>query len=356
MFAYVWLPLDCRRLLQTAAASILTSSPDVAHNKLLIPSPFVNDSLGTIAYRTMLQAAKLGRCDRFQHVPQTRLPQTAAETAAACGSGTVAALLRQNRFARFITIEIPNSTGTSGSPTSTGGSSGGPTQSTLADGIGSFYLSSCTPFLIRFITTGTPNPSGTSGIPGSPTPTGGPTTISGGPTQSGAVSAQPEPKPHTGAIVGAVIGGLAVLILVAAFVFYRARRRSEQRTAITPFVVDEQDNGTQTNEILGLSLPSSTSVVRSLSTMKRERSAARSRYRGIHTAPDGTGQPSQGLQGAHPMSSELPSTDRGSGITTRDPVAGIGNPAVLEEMHNLLAEMRRVATEHGRPYAPPSYS
>ncbi|KAF8194778.1 aspartic peptidase domain-containing protein [Mycena galopus ATCC 62051] len=198
--------------------------------------------------------------------------------------------------------------------------------------------------------------SNSTGNSGSPTSTGGSTTISGGQTQSGAVSAQPEPKPHIGAIVGAVIGGLAVLILVAVFVFFRARRRSGQRTAITPFVVDEQDNGTQTNEILGLSLPSSTSVVRSLSTMKRERSAARSRYRGIHTAPDGTGQTSQGLQGAHPMSSELSSTDRGPGITTRDPVAGIGNPAVLEEMHNLLAEMRRVATEQGRPYAPPSYS
>jgi hypothetical protein len=81
-----------------------------------------------------------------------------------------------------------------------------------------------------------------------------------------------------------------VLILVAVFVFYRTRRRREQRNASPPFVVDELDDVTRTNEIPSPSLPSATPVVRSLSTMKRERSAALPRYGGTYTAPDGVGQ------------------------------------------------------------------
>jgi hypothetical protein len=77
--------------------------------------------------------------------------------------------------------------------------------------------------------------------------------------------------------------------------------------------------------------------------------AALSRYGDIHTAPYGISQTSQ-------TSSELLHTDRGSEITPGAPVAGIGAPTVLEEMHNLLTEMRRLATEQERPYAPPSYS
>lgn len=157
-----------------------------------------------------------------------------------------------------------------------------------------------------------------------------------------------------------------VFMLIVAFLFYRSRRRSQQRTAISPYApsktpqpplssaIDEQDKVIQTNMIPDPSLPSTTPVVRSLSTMRREQSAALSRYGDIHTAPNGMGKTSQGLQGAHPMSSELLPTDRGSEISPEAPVAGIGNPAVLEEMHNLLAEMRRLAIEEGR--APPSYS
>ncbi|KAJ7722249.1 aspartic peptidase domain-containing protein [Mycena olivaceomarginata] len=216
--------------------------------------------------------------------------------------------------------------------------------------------------------TGIPNSTASpdTSIPGSPTPTGSSTIPSGGPTQSSAVPPHPEPKPATGAIVGGVIGGFVVFMLIVAFLFYRSCRRSQQRTAISPYApsknpqpplssaIDEQDKVIQTNMIPDPSLPSTTPVVRSLSTMRREQSAALSRYGDIHTAPNGMGKTSQGLQGAHPMSSELLPTDRGSEISPEAPVAGIGNPAVLEEMNNLLAEMRRLAIEEGR--APPSYS
>ncbi|KAJ7288719.1 hypothetical protein C8J57DRAFT_1281068, partial [Mycena rebaudengoi] len=212
--------------------------------------------------------------------------------------------------------------------------------------------------------TGMPNSTGgfNTTTPGSPTPTGSSTISSGGPTQSSAVPPRPKPKPHTGAIVGGVIGGLAMFMLVAVFVFYRSRRRSsKQRTASSPdspittphpplsFVIDEQDQVTQTNTIPGPSLPPTTPVVRSPFITKREQTAALSRYGDIHTAPHGISQTSQ-------MSSELLHTDRGSEIIPGAPVAGIGAPAVLEEMHNLLTEMRRLATEQERPYAPPSYS
>lgn len=149
-----------------------------------------------------------------------------------------------------------------------------------------------------------------------------------------------------------------MLILVAVFVFYRSRRRREQWTASSPdapkntphaplsesFVINNKDEVIQTNTTPGPSLPSrsTTPMVRSLSTMKREQTNALSRYGDIHTVPNGIGQPSQGLQGP---------TGPGSEIT---PGAGIGNPAVLEEMHSLLVEMRRLATEQG--HAPPSYS
>ncbi|KAJ7235669.1 aspartic peptidase domain-containing protein [Mycena rebaudengoi] len=208
--------------------------------------------------------------------------------------------------------------------------------------------------------TGMPNSTGGSNT-GSPTPTGSSTTSSGGPTQSSAVPPHPKPKTHTGAIVSGVIGGLAMFMLVAVFVFYRSRRRSKQRTASSPdapittphpllsFVIDEQDQVTQTNTIPGPSLPPTTPVVRSPFITKREQIAAPSRYGDIHTAPHGISQTSQ-------TSSESLPTDRGSEITPSVPVAGIGAPAVLEEMHSLLTEMRRLATEQERPYAPPSYS
>ncbi|KAJ7823470.1 hypothetical protein B0H14DRAFT_2597834 [Mycena olivaceomarginata] len=216
--------------------------------------------------------------------------------------------------------------------------------------------------LLHMYSTASPDTS----IPGSPNPTGSSTIPSGGPTQSSAVPPHPEPKPATGAIVGGVIGGFVVFMLIVAFLFYRSRRRSQQRTAISPyapsktsqpplsFAIDEQDKVIQTNMIPDPSLPSTTPVVRSLFTMRREQSAALSRYGDIHTAPSGMGKTSQGLQGAHPTSSELLPTDRGSEISPEAPVAGIGNPAVLEEMQNLLAKMRRLAIEEGR--APPSYS
>ncbi|KAJ7271276.1 aspartic peptidase domain-containing protein [Mycena rebaudengoi] len=74
------------------------------------------------------------------------------------------------------------------------------------------------------------------------------------------------------------------------------------------FVIDEQDQVTQTNTIPGPSLPPTTPVVRSPFITKREQMAAPSRYGDIHTAPHGISQTSQ-------TSSESLPTDRGSEIT-----------------------------------------
>ncbi|KAJ6588478.1 aspartic peptidase domain-containing protein [Mycena capillaripes] len=211
------------------------------------------------------------------------------------------------------------------------------------------------------------SPSPTSSIP--------PNTTSGGPATPSCTSSCKK-KANAGAIAGGVIGGLAVVILVAGCLLWRRRRQNMVRgsdptsvpnrlpPAPLSFIVDEEDKGPEpsamsTSAISSPSLPSSSPPpLRSISTMKREQTAAVHQHYG--TAPS-MAQTEQGSQfgalgrqmndqssnrsGPSLTSSSPPGEMKGGGVRTTS------DPEILEELHNLREEVTRLVAER----APPSY-
>ncbi|KAJ7240925.1 aspartic peptidase domain-containing protein [Mycena rebaudengoi] len=232
--------------------------------------------------------------------------------------------------------------------------------------------------------TGTSNSSSTPPGPSSSTAAG---STSGGPISC---SGHCGKKSNVGAIVGGVTGGVAVGLLVLAFLLYR-RRRQNRTSGLGPtavadqpppeplsFVVDKDEPEPIATTSPSLSRPPPRS---SLSTMKREQTAAVHPYGDRHTADDSVLQTEQGLQFSRRSVSSatrsatpplLLSEERakgggdnvGAGSRVRTDAAltsgtqspdnsarTTSDPMILEELHNLRKQVTRLEAER----APPTY-
>ncbi|KAJ7265169.1 aspartic peptidase domain-containing protein [Mycena rebaudengoi] len=166
-------------------------------------------------------------------------------------------------------------------------------------------------------------------------------------------------KSGVGAIVGGAIGGIAVVLLVLAFLLYHRRRQNGTSDSVPTtvankpppaplsFVVDKEEPGP-----IATSSPNSPSSRRprpqsSLSTMKRNQTAAVHRYGDRHTADDFLLQTEQGLQ----LSPGSVSSTTSSATSPNNSLRPTSDPMIVEELQNLRKQVTRLEAER----APPGY-
>ncbi|KAJ6573117.1 aspartic peptidase domain-containing protein [Mycena vulgaris] len=243
--------------------------------------------------------------------------------------------------------------------------------------------------------TGTPNPvpSSSGSSTSTRTSTGGgssTSTDSGGSTSTptDGPAAKSKKKSKIGPIIGGVIGGVAIVLLIAGFFLYRWRRNKTRPSedpstgsnsaarAPLSFVVDDPEKVVEPDIEPGPSSPTTSPARRSVTTMKRAQAAALPHFSDIHTVPDTILHTPQGLQ-LLPGRESQSSNDHASSShpsqkvasipvhgerrvadtppSPSPPAAGPVDSSMWEELQSLRAEVRRLAAEQTRPDAPPSY-
>jgi hypothetical protein len=222
-------------------------------------------------------------------------------------------------------------------------------------------------YLTLFLGAPSSQSSGSTTLGGSSTTApGGSTTVPGG---SGPTSGSPQnssvgapgfkKKSNIGAIVGGVIGGLAIIFLIAAFTLYRWRRQnttpasepvnSGRARPPLSFVVEDPEKLT---EPVGASGAAASPALQSLASMKREQAAAVYRYSDTHSAPDAVLQTKEGLHLSPGRASAGPTSDVSSSSSALPaPVGMKREQAATMPYHDAKADIWTPTNDGGR-FAP----